>query len=83
MEEQHLCFKCAFWKWQKRLDVEVRPNEGIIPIITQKYYKTVVQVNTQTHYCLTLGDNHPGVFRVKVPQWIVDKKFNIKDNYGE
>ena len=25
MEEQHLCFKCAFWKWQKRLDVEVRP----------------------------------------------------------
>lgn len=28
MEEQHLCFKCAFWKWQKRLDVEVRPKEG-------------------------------------------------------
>lgn len=169
MEEQHLCFKCAFWKWQKRLDVEVRPKEGIIPIITQKYYKRVVQVNTQTHYCLTLGpnnlisrarvdsgngiqdlfkhittgilttdgylypytgyskdgglshqgdipvnnhdfqtnakflqveelhelinsvyvelelleDNHPGVFRVKVPQWIVDTKFNIKDNYEE
>lgn len=58
MEEQHLCFKCAFWKWQKRLDVEVRPKEGIIPIITQKYYKTVVQVNTQTHYCLTLGHNN-------------------------
>lgn len=173
MEEQHLCFKCAFWKWQKafwkwqkRWDVEVRPKEGIIPIITQKYYENVV---TQTHYCLTLGpnnlisrarvdsgngiqdlfkhittgilttdgylypytryskdgglshqgdipvnnhdfqtnakflqveelhelinlvyvelelleDNHPGVFRVKVPQWIVDKKFNIKDNYEE
>ena len=58
MEEQHLCFKCAFWKWQKRLDVEVRPKEGIIPIITQKYYKNVVQVNTQTHYCLTLGPNN-------------------------
>ena len=37
------------------------------------------EICTQCH----LEDNHPGVFRVKVPQWIVYKKFNIKDNYGE
>ena len=27
MEEEQLCFKCAFWKWQLKLDKEVRPNK--------------------------------------------------------
>ena len=58
MEEEQLCFNCAFWKWQKQMDVEVRPKEGVIPIITQKYYKTVSRLNKQSHYCLTLGPNN-------------------------
>ena len=58
MEEQHLCFRCAFWKWQKRLDVEVRPKEGVIPIIIQEYYKTVSCFNKQSHYVLHLGPNN-------------------------
>ena len=57
MEEEQVCFTCAFWKWQKKLD-ESRPNEGILPIITQEYYKKVSCINKQTHYCLTLGINN-------------------------
>ena len=57
MEEEQVCFTCAFWKWQKKLD-ESRPNEGILPIITQEYYKKVSCTNKQTHYCLTLGINN-------------------------
>ena len=58
MEEHHLCFKCAFWKWQLKLDKEVRPKEGIIPIITQKYYKIVSRLNKQSHYVLHTGPNN-------------------------
>lgn len=58
MEEQHLCFKCAFWKWQLKLDKEVRPKENVIPLVSQEYYKTVVRPNKQSHYCLTLGPNN-------------------------
>ena len=57
MEEEQVCFTCAFWKWQKKLD-ESRPHEGILPIITQEYYKKVSCTNKQTHYCLTLGINN-------------------------
>lgn len=57
MEEEQVCFTCTFWKWQKKLD-ESRPNEGILPIITQEYYKKVSCTNKQTHYCLTLGINN-------------------------
>lgn len=58
MEEEHLCFKCAFWKWQLKLDKEVRPKENVIPLVSQEYYKTVVRPNKQSHYCLTLGPNN-------------------------
>ena len=33
MEEEQLCFKCAFWKWQLKLDKEVRPKENVIPLV--------------------------------------------------
>lgn len=58
MEEEHLCFKCAFWKWQLKLDKGVRPKENVIPLVSQEYYKTVVRPNKQSHYCLTLGPNN-------------------------
>ncbi len=58
MEEEQLCFKCAFWKWQLKLDKEVRPKENVIPLVSQEYYKTVVLPNKQSHYCLTLGPNN-------------------------
>lgn len=45
MEEEHLCFKCAFWKWQLKLDKEVRPKENVIHLVSQEYYKTVVRPN--------------------------------------
>lgn len=58
MEMERVCFTCAFWKWQKEMD-SCRPwKEGILPIITQEFYKTVSSCNRQNHYCLTLGNNN-------------------------
>lgn len=54
MEEEHICFKCAFWKMQKRRD-GIRPDMGIIPIILQKQ---ILGGNEQSHYCLTIGPNN-------------------------
>lgn len=59
MEEQHLCFKCAFWKWQLKLDKEVLPKENVIPLVTKKYiYLTVSCFNKQSHYVLHPGPNN-------------------------
>lgn len=67
MEEEQVCFTCAFWKWQKKLD-ESRPNEGTLPIITQEYYRAGNCTNKQTHYCLTLGVNNVWVKRTTVQE---------------
>lgn len=57
MKEQGLCFRCAFWVYQFRKDSE-RILEGVLPIITKKFYKSVSGVNPHTHYCLTVGPNN-------------------------
>lgn len=58
MEKEQVCFTCAFWKVQKALD-SCRPwNEGVLPIITQEFYKKVSSCNRQEHYCLTLGKHN-------------------------
>ena len=59
MEKEQVCFTCAFWKDQKALDSSRPWNEGVLPIITQEFYKSVSSCsNRQFHYCLTLGNNN-------------------------